>query len=55
MDEKDNSILFTSEDGSEIRFTVISETKLNGKKAQYMENIHNGDNIEIYWEEIQRP
>ncbi len=30
-------------------------TKLNGKKAQYMENIHNGDNIEIYWEEIQRP
>ncbi|MCR5532030.1 MAG: DUF1292 domain-containing protein [Lachnospiraceae bacterium] len=31
MEEKDNSILFTSEDGSEIRFTVISETKLNGK------------------------
>ena len=24
-------------------------TKLNGRDAQYMENIHNGDIIEIYW------
>lgn len=24
-------------------------TKLNGRDAQYMENIHNGDMIEIYW------
>ena len=31
MDEKDNSILFQSEDGTEVRFSVISETKLNGK------------------------
>ncbi len=29
-------------------------TLLNGKQAQYMENIHDGDNIEIYWEEIKQ-
>ena len=27
-------------------------TKINGKNAQYMEEIHNGDVMEIYWEEI---
>ena len=25
-------------------------TKLNGRTAEYLEEIHNGDNIEIYWE-----
>ena len=24
-------------------------TNLNGRPAQYMENLHNGDRIEIYW------
>lgn len=27
-------------------------TNLNGKQAQYMESIHDGDNIDIYWEDI---
>ncbi|MBO4398732.1 MAG: DUF1292 domain-containing protein [Lachnospiraceae bacterium] len=30
MEEKDNAILFQAEDGTEVRFSVISETKLNG-------------------------
>ena len=29
--------------------TII--TKLNGRPAQYMEPIHDGDAIEIYWQE----
>ena len=27
-------------------------TNLNGRPAQYMENLHNGDRIEIYWRKL---
>ncbi len=30
MEEKNDTVLFRAEDGSEITFTVISETRLNG-------------------------
>ncbi|MBO4324754.1 MAG: DUF1292 domain-containing protein [Lachnospiraceae bacterium] len=30
MDEKNETVIFRTEDGSEITFTVISETRLNG-------------------------
>lgn len=31
MEEKNDTVLFRAEDGSEITFTVLSETRLNGK------------------------
>ncbi len=30
MEEKNDTVLFRAEDGSEITFTVLSETRLNG-------------------------
>ena len=30
MEEKNDTVIFRTEDGSEITFTVISETRLNG-------------------------
>ncbi|MCQ2080015.1 MAG: pilus assembly protein PilM [Lachnospiraceae bacterium] len=29
-------------------------TKINGRQAQYMENLKEGDSIEIYWEEVKK-
>ena len=30
MEEKDNAIIFRAEDGTDVTFSVVSETKLNG-------------------------